>query len=214
MHYTGGVATGAPGHRERKRRQTRLRIYEEAVRLFAERGYQGTTLAAICEAAELAPRTFFSYFDSKEQVVYAPYEPALAELERRLEDRPLGSSALDELRAWTVEGMTGGGSDEWTDHAQQADRMIDILAAESTDVAAFGLQLLDRMQQRLGRAIAADLDTTPDDPRALITAAAAASALYASSFRPLPADGRKHDPAQILDLAMRFTVAGLDAIRT
>lgn len=59
------------GWRERKRRQTRRRIAESAIKLFASDGYEATTLDAIAEAAGISRRTFFYYFSSKEEVLAA-----------------------------------------------------------------------------------------------------------------------------------------------
>lgn len=57
------------GLRERKRRETRLRIAEAGQRLFLEHGYEGTTLDAIAAAADISRRTFFSYFKSKDEIL-------------------------------------------------------------------------------------------------------------------------------------------------
>ena len=55
-----------PCQREAKQARTRARIQREASRLLLERGYEATTLPAIAAAADLAPRTLFSYFENKE----------------------------------------------------------------------------------------------------------------------------------------------------
>lgn len=59
------------GLRERKKRETRLRIAETGLKLFLANGYEGTTLDAIADEAGISRRTFFSYFKSKEDIVLA-----------------------------------------------------------------------------------------------------------------------------------------------
>ncbi len=54
-----------PNRRERKKAATRARIIEEATTLFQRNGYQATTIEDITDAADVAPRTFYSYFDAK-----------------------------------------------------------------------------------------------------------------------------------------------------
>jgi AcrR family transcriptional regulator len=58
------------GWRARKRQQTRQLIADAGLRLFLERGFETTTLDAIAEAAGIARRTFFHYFDSKEALLH------------------------------------------------------------------------------------------------------------------------------------------------
>src|ERR1700738_5616503 len=59
------------GRRERKRLETLRRIAETGLKLFIDKGYEGTTLEAIAAAAGIARRTFFYYFKSKEDILMA-----------------------------------------------------------------------------------------------------------------------------------------------
>ncbi|HWC18560.1 MAG TPA: helix-turn-helix domain-containing protein [Terriglobales bacterium] len=54
-----------------------MRIFEAAMRLFAERGYANTPVEEITEAADVAKGTFFNYFPSKEAILQALAERQL-----------------------------------------------------------------------------------------------------------------------------------------
>jgi AcrR family transcriptional regulator len=63
------MQTSEPGLRERKRAETRDKLETAAVTLVLKNGLEHTTLDAICEAANVSGRTFFNYFDSKEDAI-------------------------------------------------------------------------------------------------------------------------------------------------
>jgi len=65
------AAAARPGRRERRRVETRERIFRAALRLFADRGFTATTVEDITEAADVGKGTFFNYFPSKEHVLAA-----------------------------------------------------------------------------------------------------------------------------------------------
>lgn len=90
-----GASTDAPqGLRERKRQQTRERLTRAAMTLFLERGFEATTLDDIAAAADISRRSFFHYFVSKEDVVFAWHEESMAALVAAVAARPAGESML------------------------------------------------------------------------------------------------------------------------
>lgn len=59
----------AEGLRQRKRRETLVRIAENGLRLFVEDGFEATTLEAVAAAADISARTLFYYFKTKEELL-------------------------------------------------------------------------------------------------------------------------------------------------
>jgi AcrR family transcriptional regulator len=61
--------------------QTRRRILESAYRLFAERGYAGTTITAVAEAAGVSPETIYLSLRGKRGLLEGAIEMAIASAE-------------------------------------------------------------------------------------------------------------------------------------
>lgn len=196
----------AEGLRERKKRRTRRALRDAAMRLFAQHGYEATTVAEIAAAADVAPRTFFAYFPSKEDVVYDDYAQTLARFDELLQARPADTSAIDALRAWIAELAI----DPPLDPSEEL--LVSRLTDEHPALGARRLALLDRLEQTLAREVARDLGTDGDALQARMVAAAAVAVLGAM-------DRTVHDErtaglddesaADVLDQAFRFLDAGL-----
>jgi len=71
----------AAGRRDRKRAEVRANLHEAAVALFSERGYEATGVDDIAAAAGVSLRTFFRYFASKDDVLFAKEMDASGYLE-------------------------------------------------------------------------------------------------------------------------------------
>lgn len=78
------------GLRERTKARRRLEIQKAGMRLFAERGYQNTTVVEIAEAAEVAPRTVSGYFVTKVEIATAFADDIASSLAERLVAEPRG----------------------------------------------------------------------------------------------------------------------------
>ena len=89
-----GTTASAPGLRLRKRQQTRERLTRVAMALFLDRGFEATTLDDIAAAADISRRSFFHYFASKEDVVFAWHEESTAALIAAVAARPANESML------------------------------------------------------------------------------------------------------------------------
>jgi AcrR family transcriptional regulator len=198
------------GLRERKKQRTREQIVEAAMVLFAERGYHATTIADIAAAADVAPRTFFTYFPSKEAVVFHNLDRDLASLESALRDRLPGETAFDALRRW-IDAMF----DRWMAEGDEA-LLRKRLCREDEGLANFQGGILVRIQELLLEAVADDLGEPRDALRPRLVTAAAIAALTAL-------EGTIHDKAEqrvakadalaVLDDAILFLRGGIDALQ-
>jgi AcrR family transcriptional regulator len=202
----------AEGLRERKKQRTREQIIEAAMGLFAERGYQATTIADIAAAADVAPRTFFSYFPSKEAVVFHNVDRDLDGLAATLRDRLPGETAFDALRRW-IDAMF----DEWTAEGQET-ILRKRLCGEDEGLANFEGGVMARINELLLEAIAKDLGEPQDALRPRLVAAAAMAALTSlegkddeKSKQGVPVD--KAEALAVLDDAMLFLRGGIDALQ-
>ncbi|SFA74326.1 TetR/AcrR family transcriptional regulator [Cellulomonas marina] len=74
---------GGPGLRERKKAACRSALIDAAQAIAADRGVEAVTVEEVCERAGVSARTFFNYFDTKDDAVLGhvpwPLDPAVAE---------------------------------------------------------------------------------------------------------------------------------------
>ncbi|MEV6113837.1 TetR/AcrR family transcriptional regulator [Streptomyces sp. NPDC052109] len=84
------------GRRERNKQKVKERLYSSALQLFAENGYEHTSIEEIAERADVARGTFFNYFQRKEDLIRAwgdRRREALMESISRAEPRGRGAVA-------------------------------------------------------------------------------------------------------------------------
>lgn len=86
------------GLRERKRRETAKRIKEAGIRLFVEHGYDATTIDDIAAAADISRRTFFHYYQSKDDILLGMQNAMGDILSAQLADEPAAKKPLHAVR--------------------------------------------------------------------------------------------------------------------
>jgi AcrR family transcriptional regulator len=86
------------GLRERNRARMRSRVVAAAARLFAEHGYEHTTVAAIAEAAEVSEQTVYNHFPSKQELVLDRDDEVRRSFVAAIAERSPGTSPAEALR--------------------------------------------------------------------------------------------------------------------
>ena len=194
------------GLRERKKRTTRANIERAALDLFAERGYDQTTLAEIADAADVAPRTIFAYFQGKEDILFCDEPRFHQRLEQALARRPPPVTTVDALRDFLS-------SPEPADAQARLRRRI-IAASE-------GLQASERarsvpLERIIAASVARDLNAGQSDIRPALAAACVTVAFTAVRNRLLEGSGipLSHEQTlEILDQMLTFLRGGLEALQ-
>jgi AcrR family transcriptional regulator len=85
------------GLRQRKKDSSRRAIEDAAWELFAEQGYEETSINDIADRANVAPRTFFRYFPTKEAVMYPQFDELLQSVREAFRARPADEPVLTSL---------------------------------------------------------------------------------------------------------------------
>jgi AcrR family transcriptional regulator len=153
--------------RQRHTERTRAAIVSAALELFAERGFQATTVDEIAERADVAPRTFFRYFPTKEAVLFAD---AVGQRERIMRD--LAARPDHEHPFLSLVGAVADMADEVAARSDQLTLRSQI-AAENPAVWAYERKALEAdMADSLAGFVAGRLGVSvAEDPRPRVWAA-------------------------------------------
>ena len=90
--------TGPTGRREASKQATSAALRAAAMRLFAEQGYDATTVADIASAARVTHRTFYRYFDGKEALLSHEFGSWLTTLADAIRARPAAEPPVTAVR--------------------------------------------------------------------------------------------------------------------
>jgi AcrR family transcriptional regulator len=152
--------TVEPGLRERKKQQTRSLIAETAMELFLERGFDRVAVAEIARTAEVAEKTVFNYFPTKEDLVYWRLESFEGELLESVREREPGESILAAFGRFvlTRRGLLAEQDPAAVERLAALTRMI----TESPALLARERQIFERYTASLAALIAKETRATAD----------------------------------------------------
>ena len=191
---------GDTGLRARKKQQTRRALIEAALRLYREKGYDGVTVAAIAREADVAPRTFFGYFESKEDVFLGRGDERLEMLVEAIRGRDREQPILSALRPVLLQDRDRRPRQRPADEPELEDLL------KHSAIRARLRQRWNLWEDRLAEAIADDVGAARGDPEPRVVAAALTGAIRVAS-----AAAQEHPSArrQIAERVFELLASGL-----
>jgi AcrR family transcriptional regulator len=188
------------GLRERKKQQTRTALVEAAARLFAEKGYDKTTVADIAAAADVSTRTFFSYFPAKEDVLFAGTDQRLKALADAF-DQVQAESPLEAVYRIAEHVLAA------SDDLPGADRLAIMLA--KPELQAQGLQRLIAAQGLIAEWLQRGYPSRLDDTLSRAMAGAVVGALAGAVLGGIERGDSPHEMREQIRRALTLLQDGL-----
>jgi AcrR family transcriptional regulator len=180
------------------------------LQLVTERGFANVTVEDITEAVDVATRTFFNYFPSKESAVIGADPGQVEHVRLSLLARPLRESPLRALGSVLVEYAArieedfddfGEGKEAWFRRFCVLREDPDLLSAYAAHMTEVERSLVLAMAERLGT------DPYHDPYPALVTATALAAARVAALY--WSANGGEDSLARLTGVAIDRLAKGL-----
>ncbi|SFT32663.1 transcriptional regulator, TetR family [Actinopolyspora lacussalsi subsp. righensis] len=153
--------TEGRGRRAVKAARTRAGIESAALKLFREQGFEATTVEQIARAADIAPRTFFRYFPSKDAVLFGDLGNELEYVREALNARGSGEHPMRALATSMLDAAD----------RMEADREQHLMRAELLQVlestGQYEMYLMrQRWMQDMTELVAEHIEADPScDPR-------------------------------------------------
>ncbi|GAA1634446.1 TetR/AcrR family transcriptional regulator [Nonomuraea maheshkhaliensis] len=221
MSHPAPIATAEPvvGRRERKKQATRAALREAALRLSLRHGVENVTVEQIAYEADIALRTFFNYFSSKEEAVVASLSSGAEALIAEFRARPLTESVLQAFReaVLTVMNRSDAAGRDYIEAMRLIRRAPSLVPQKLAVLAAQEQALATAIADRLGLPHGRGPGDGPVYPA--VCAAAVLSALRVVLDRwLLPGPGPEPTPSMAvlgrqIDEAIAELATGLDRHR-
>ena len=184
-------------HRERKKARTRKALITAARRLYRERGFDAVTVATIAAEAGIAPRTFFSYFETKEDVFLGPGDDRLGRLVQAIRERNPADPILRTVRGELLRVR------EAPPQAQRPE-LAELLSHPS--IVARLRERWNRWEDVLAECIAEEVGARAGDPEPRVVAAAITAAIRVAASAALDKPQRR---AAIAERVFELLAAGM-----
>ena len=162
--------------RAEARASVRAKIAQSVFTMFAERGFEETTATEAAEAAGISRASFFRYFSSKEEAVFAAQEAIGEEIAAALAERPADEETWTAMRRAFDAGVRS-----YERNPIEALKRVR-LARGTPALRAHELERQQQWRQMISDVLAPRLGLEPGNVRAEAVAGAAMAAFAAAIF--------------------------------
>lgn len=203
MHYASGVMSEVQGLRERKNARTRQAIERAAAELALEQGFDHTTVDQIAERADVAPRTVYVRYPTKDAILFSeseggiPYRDWIDGDDGDIVDRLVGY-----VQARVAAGRENAEFERLKMRAIWADPYLRGLLRGK----------LESAEELISARLCAELGLPADDSGARVFASAITGLFITMAERGFDHPGR-FDPLKECAGGLLFLRAGLDALK-
>lgn len=194
-------STPPPNARARQKRERRLALIEAAQRLVGERGLDDVTVEEISSAAGLSTRTFFNYFDSKDDAVLGIQEIELdAEVRAQfVAGGPSGRLMTD------LETLVAGFLTNAAPNIEQGERAMRLMVSEPRLVQrhiAWHQRVISELEELLGERRKARPSPVDDDTIGMVAGLLMRASALAWARSGYEGDAVAHLPEAVAQLRL------------
>lgn len=151
--------------RERKKIKIHKTIVETAWKLFSEKGFENVKVSDIADQSDISVKTLFTYFNSKEDILFAGEDELLDEIIAAIHLRNHDTSISDAVAALIQKLI----NDEDDPVAAETNELIKLIASNPV-IQRRLLIMWQKYENKLTEVTAKELAMEPDDPRTQILA--------------------------------------------
>ncbi|MGI9273797.1 MAG: TetR/AcrR family transcriptional regulator [Endozoicomonas sp.] len=197
------------GLRERKKQAVRDRIHEEAAGLIQRYGIDGTTIEAVCDCSDIAKKTFYNYYSSRQELLIELCQSRMLKRTSVMIDEAIAhSDSLHEQLAFYFHGMK--------QHFSGMDRLqkelIDFMVCNFSDNRSAGASQLSYMNDCFTRLFKHSATDLKDDFSPAFYAQVTVGMINTITLNWLVND--KYDISKKLDQLLEYIVVSMLAERT
>lgn len=196
--------TERPGLRERKNARTREAIERAAYELTIEQGYERTTVVEIAERADIAPRTVFTRYPTKDSIIFGRSDASAARLTEAITAHD--GALVDRLAMFIRDSIAA------YQNALELEKLRVRAILGDPYLRRTLRGQLDATEDTIAQQLATELGVPPTSAGVRVFAAGV-TGLFMAMLDNCVQDPEHHDSLAIIEAGLPVLRAALDALR-